>query len=277
MTVAQALAQARQAGLERLDAQRLLCHVLGQSRAWLLAHDTDMLAPDQAQQCMALITRRAAGEPMGYLLGQQEFFGLDLAVGPGVLVPRPDTETLVSWALDVLQAHAQHSPTPPQVLDLGTGSGAIALAIQHQCPLARVTAVDASAGAIEQARRNAQQLGLPITCLQGHWFSPVAGQRFDLIVSNPPYIAEGDPHLPALRHEPISALTAGPDGLDDIRHIAAHAAGHLPPGGWLLLEHGHDQAHAVTEILNTHHFVNVSTRFDLAGHGRCTGGQTRIG
>lgn len=251
-------------------------HVLGRPRAWLIAHDTDALPPQAQAQYEALTARRAQGEPLAYLVGHQEFYGLSLAVGPQVLVPRADTETLVTWALDILAQRPTASPAP-QVLDLGTGSGAIALAIKHQCPQAQVTAVDTSAGALAVAQDNARALGLGITFKQGHWLSPVAGQVFDLIVSNPPYIADHDPHMPALRFEPRQALTAGPDGLDDIRHIAAHAQAHLRPGGWLLLEHGYDQPQAVTDYLHAQQFMNVSTRFDLAGHGRCTGGQTSKG
>lgn len=279
-TVAQALAHARHQGVDRLDAQLLLCEVLQRSRAWLLAHDGDALNPDQQAQWLGWLHRRAAGEPLAYIVGTQPFFGLDLAVSPDVLVPRPDTETLVEWALDVLDGFhepphgASPGPIPgPRVLDLGTGSGAIALALQHRRPDARVTAVDASEAALGIARRNAARLGLPVRFLQGGWLSPVAGERFDLVVGNPPYIAEGDPHLDALGHEPRQALTAGPDGLDDLRQIASTAPAHLPPGGWLLLEHGYDQAVAVAQLLARNGFINVSTRFDLGGQPRCTGGQ----
>jgi release factor glutamine methyltransferase len=273
-TVDQALALARTLGLDRLDARMLLSATLGQSAAWLMAHGTDALPPDAAQVVMDQAQRRAAGEPIAYILGDKEFFGLSLSVSPSVLIPRPDTETLVNWALELIpEATAAGSAKgqPFTVLDLGTGSGAIALALQHQRPQARITAVDFSATALATAQANAQRLNLPVRCLQGSWLAPVAGARFDLIVSNPPYIAEGDPHLPALRHEPITALTAGPDGLADLRLIAAQAPAHLTAGGWLLLEHGHDQAVAVAQLLADAGFHNVSTRFDLGGQPRCTG------
>ncbi|TBO30268.1 peptide chain release factor N(5)-glutamine methyltransferase [Aquabacterium lacunae] len=279
-TVAQALNHARRLGVDRLDAQLLLGHLLGgRSRTWLMAHDTDALPPGCFEAFDALLQRRLAHEPVAYLLGHKEFFGLPLQVGPGVLVPRPDTEVLVEWALDCLpdarKGHEDHAEPPRRVLDLGTGSGAIALAIQSQRPQAQVTAVDASDVALAVARANAQALQLPVRCLLGSWFEPVAGEVFDVIVSNPPYIAEGDPHLAALVHEPISALTAGPDGLSDLRHLVAQAHQHLAPGGWLLLEHGHDQHAPVKALLEATGFQQVSGRFDLGGHVRCTGGQTR--
>lgn len=263
-------------GLDRLDAQLLLSHVLGQDHAWLLAHDTDPLQNLQHKRYEALCQRRAQGEPAAYLLGQQGFFGLTLDVTPDVLIPRPDTEVLVNWALDILACRRPDEP-PARVLDLGTGSGAIALAIAHRHPAALVTAVDASEAALQVARRNAEQLGLAVRFLHGSWLTPVAGMQFDLIVSNPPYIAEGDPHLPALRFEPTQALSSGPDGLDDIRQITAQASQHLVPGGALLLEHGHDQAAAVQQVLTQNQFMHVSTRFDFGGHGRCTGGETSKG
>ncbi|MGE5450594.1 MAG: peptide chain release factor N(5)-glutamine methyltransferase [Acidobacteriota bacterium] len=269
LTVAQALLAARHAGIDRLDAQILLGTALGQSRAWLLAHDQDALPPHAAATFETWLTRRAQGEPLAYLVGDKEFFGLPLAVNPDVLIPRPDTEILVEWALDRI-------PTdhPFDVLDLGTGSGAIALAIQQHRPQARVVAVDASEGALRTAQSNAERLGLPVQFRRGSWLQPVQGDRFDLIVSNPPYIAEGDPHLVALTHEPITALTAGPDGLDDIRQIIDGAREHLRPGGWLLLEHGYDQAVAVTQLLQQAGYGAIQTRRDLGGQNRCTGGQT---
>lgn len=275
-TPADALQHARACGIERLDAQLLLTHVTGQSRTWLLAHDRDPLQPEQAARFVDLVTRRAAGEPAAYLLGDKEFFGLTLQVTPATLIPRPDTETLVDWALEHIPEQPRADSSPFAVLDLGTGSGAIALALAHRRPHAAVTAVDASADALAVAAANARALGLPLRCLHGSWLTPVTGERFDLIVSNPPYIAEGDPHLTALTHEPITALTAGPDGLDDIRHIVAHAAAHLRPGGWLLLEHGYDQAEAVTALLRAAGFTDVATRIDLGGQPRCTGGRASI-
>ncbi len=269
-TLAHALGQARTLGLERIDAQLLLLHVLGRpgtDRAWLLAHDTDVLAPDASDRYQALCLRRAAGEPVAYLTGTKEFYGLALSVDARVLDPRPDTETLVDWALEVLTPLAT-----PRVVDLGTGSGAIALALQHQRPAACVLAVDASAGALVVAQANAQRLALPVEFAQGDWLRGVEG-LFDAIVSNPPYIAAADPHLAALTHEPLQALAGGTDGLDDIRTIVAQSPGHLQPGGWLLLEHGHDQAQAVCALLHAQGFVQVQSRMDLAGIARCSGGQ----
>jgi len=270
LTLDQALRDAQQRGLDRLDAQLLLLHALGRDahdRAWLIAHDGQVLTPAQSAHWAALVQHRLDGQPVAYLLGEREFFGLRLQVDARVLDPRPDTETLVEWALS-------HLPTDAatRVLDLGTGSGAIALAVQHARPRAEVWAVDASAEALAVARANAQRLGLPLQLRHGHWFAPVEGP-FDLIVSNPPYIAEGDPHLVALRHEPRGALVAGHDGLDDIRHIVQAAPTHLRAGGWLLLEHGHDQAEAVRALLAEAGLVQVQSRADLAGIARCSGGQ----
>jgi len=268
LTVAQALAQARTCGVDRLDAHLLLGHVLGRSRTWLLSHDTDLLAP-KAQACyLALLARRAEGEPAAYLLGDKEFFGLSLRVTPDTLIPRPDTEILVHWALEHLPPDQ-----PRRVLDLGTGSGAIALALAHERPLAEVSAVDASLGALQVALRNAATLGLRLRGLPGSWFTPVAGGRFDLIVSNPPYIAEGDPHLPSLCHEPLRALVSGADGLRDLCDIIDGASAHLRPGAWLLLEHGAGQAEPVRQRLVEQGFVDVDTRHDIEGRPRCTGGR----
>lgn len=267
-----ALQLARRLGVDRLDAHLLVGAVLQQPRSWLLAHDRDPLPLDAAERISALLQRRAAGEPAAYLLGHKEFFGLTLAVNPEVLVPRPDTETLVNWALEAL-AKSSTTDAPPRVLDLGTGSGAIALAVAHSHPAAQVTAVDASEGALRTARLNGERLGLSVNWRLGSWFEAVAGERFDLILSNPPYIAEHDPHLPDLRFEPRSALTAGADGLDDLRTIIQQAPAHLNPGGWLLLEHGWDQAEAVAQLLRDRGFLGVDHRHDLGGHARCTGAQ----
>ncbi|MGS5088643.1 peptide chain release factor N(5)-glutamine methyltransferase [Hydrogenophaga sp. A37] len=269
MTLADALKQAAAAGLDRLDAQMLLLLALGRDmndRAWLLAHDTDPMPTDAAARCAELVHRRLAGEPVAYLAGEKDFFGLHLRVDARVLVPRPDTETLVQWALDALPLNAA------RCLDLGTGSGAIALAVKSQRPDVAVTATDTSTGALAVARANAERLGLTVDFCSGFWLQAVPGQRFDVIASNPPYIAEGDQHLAALTHEPMSALTAGPDGLDDIRTIVAQAPGALLPGGWLLLEHGHDQAAAVRALLQQQGFERVGSRTDLAGIERCSGG-----
>ncbi|MFN3295569.1 peptide chain release factor N(5)-glutamine methyltransferase [Caldimonas sp.] len=273
-TVAQALQDAAALGVDRLDAQLLLAEVLGlgerEARAWLRAHDTDLLDEPQQQRFRALLQRRRAGEPVAYLLGRKEFHGLMLQIGPEVLVPRPDTEVLVEWALEVLKDWSA-----PRVLDLGTGSGAIALALAQARPDADVTVVDLSPQALQVALSNATRLGLALRGLQGSWWQalPAGEAPFDLVVSNPPYIAEGDPHLADLRHEPLLALTSGPDGLDAIRTIIAGAAPHLRPGAWLLLEHGHDQADAVQALLRQAGFEAVDSRRDLGGLRRCTGGR----
>lgn len=275
-TCTQALAAAQTLGLERLDSQLLLLHALGKTasaRAWLLAHDTDELTPEVAQAFRALCLRRASGEPLAYIVGSKEFFGLALQVDGRVLVPRPDTETLVDWSLERLQL-----PDLLQVLDLGTGSGAIALALAHSLQAAgrpaQITAVDASADALDVARDNAARLGLAVHFIESSWLAQVTG-RFHLIASNPPYIASADPHLAALVHEPLQALTAGADGLDDIRQIIEDAPSHLLPGGWLLLEHGYDQADRVRGLLMQRGFSQVQSRLDLAGIERCSGGQWR--
>jgi release factor glutamine methyltransferase len=269
-TPAQLLAAAAALGIDRLDAQLLLLHALGRApdqRAWLLAHDTDLLDAAIGPAFLALCARRRTGEPVAYLVGEKEFHGLALRVDHRVLVPRPDTETLVDWALDCLRPLAA-----PRVLDLGTGSGAIALAIARARRDAQVSAVDASADALAVARGNAERLGLPVRFAQADWLAGAASDH-DLIVSNPPYIAAGDAHLPALRHEPQQALVAGRDGLDDIRRIVQAAPAHLRAGGWLLLEHGHDQAEAVRALLAGRGFAEVQSRDDLAGIARCSGGK----
>jgi release factor glutamine methyltransferase len=269
-SVAQCLRQAHTQGLARMDAQMLLLHALTRplhDRAWLLGHDTDLLTTAQQHRWDQALQRRLQGEPVAYITGYKDFFGLTLKVDARVLDPRPDTEILVEWALELLTAGQ-----PARVLDLGTGSGAVALALQHQRPAAQVTAVDASADALAVASANAERLNLPVQCVQSHWMNAVPGQ-FDLIVSNPPYVADGDPHLPALTHEPLQALTSGADGLEDIRQIIAQAPNRLAPGGWLLLEHGWDQAAAVQALLTQAEFTEVQSRQDLAGVDRCTGGR----
>ena len=274
-SMARALAGACSAGIDRLDAQLLLLHALDKSaaeRAWLVAHDQDALPAVAAARFTALCARRAQGEPLAYLVGRQEFFGLTLAVDPRVLIPRPDTETLVNWALTLLPA----APSSAKVLDLGTGSGAVALALKHARPHSAVLAIDACEQALCVARANALSLGLEVTMTSSCWLESVSGV-FDLIVSNPPYVREGDPHLAALGHEPLQALTAGADGLDDLRQIIAQAPAHLADGGWLLLEHGYDQADAVSLLLREGGFEAVSSRPDLAGILRCTGGRWPAG
>lgn len=270
-TVAQAIAWAQTLGLPRLDAQVLLLHALGRAphdRAWLLAHGDEVLDTAVHSTFASYTQRRLNTEPVAYITGRKEFFGLTLQVDRRVLDPRADTEILVEWALSCLAEVAT-----PEVVDLGTGSGAIALALKHTRPEAQVCAVDASAEALAVAQTNAQGLVLPVTFHHGSWLSPLGTHRFDAIVSNPPYVAHDDAHLAALKHEPLSALASGPDGLDDIRVIVRQAAQHLKPGGWLLLEHGFDQAHAVHTLLGNQGFVNVQSRPDLAGILRCTGGQ----
>ena len=268
-TLAQALNQAHTLGLARIDAQLLLLHALGRpdaGRAWLLAHDTDAMEETVHTQFIALCQRRAAGEPVAYLTGRKEFYGLPLQVDARVLDPRPDTETLVDWALEVMAPLAS-----PRVVDLGTGSGAIALALQSQRTDAQVLAVDASTDALAVAQANGKRLGLPVRFQAANWLAGVEGM-FDAIVSNPPYIASAYPHLAALTHEPLQALASGSDGLDDIRTIVAQAPNHLRAGGWLLLEHGYDQAEAVQALLQAQGFRQVQSRTDLAGVDRCTGG-----
>ncbi len=266
LTVAAALAQARAAGVDRLDAQWLLQHLVQQPRSWLLAHDDHVLPPGAAAAWPALLARRAAGEPLAYVVGECNFCGLALAVSPDVLVPRPETEELVRWAL----ACASGAPEATAI-DLGTGSGAVALALKQQWPTAHVTATDASAPALAQAAANARRLGLDVAFAAGDWWQAVPSRRFGLAVSNPPYIAAGDPHLAALQHEPQQALTPGGDGLDALRHIVAGAPQHLLPGAWLLLEHGHDQGAAVRGLFQQHGFEQAQTRHDMADLPRCTG------
>jgi release factor glutamine methyltransferase len=264
-------------GLPRIDAQMLLLHACGgdpQERAWLMAHDQDEASSAQLAAWQNYVQRRLQGEPVAYITGFKEFYGLRLKITPDVLDPRDDTETLVDWALELIPADR-----PFKVLDLGTGSGAVALAIAAQRPLAQVTATDTSAPALAVAQANATNLKLPVRFVQANarnanWLSCLDGEVFDLIVSNPPYIAEGDAHLPALKHEPAMALTSGQDGLDAIRSITAHAKSHLSAGGWLLMEHGYDQAVAIRGLLNARAFSTALTRQDLAGTDRCTGAQS---
>ena len=275
-TVATALQVCCQRGLPRLEAQMLVLLACGRNtnqRAWLLTHDGDTLTSEQQALLQSALERRLRGEPIAYITGTKEFYGLTLHVDARVLDPRDDTETLVDWALELLRAQGHPQP---RVVDLGTGSGAIALALKSQCPQAQVEAVDASVNALDVARANAQRLGLDVHWRQGSWLQDAQG-RFDLIVSNPPYIAAADPHLEALRHEPLSALASGADGLEDIRAIIAQSTQHLLPGGWLLLEHGYDQAEAVAAHMTASGFTLVQTRHDLAGVARCTGSCWRTG
>ena len=269
MNIPHALQTAKAQGLDHLEAQTLLLLCCGQAladRAWLLLHNTDLLDAEQISRFNDLVQRRLHHEPLAYLTGWQAFHYLHLQVDERVLVPRPDTETLVDWAL------ALELPQHAHVLDLGTGSGAIALALKQARPNWTVSAVDASAAALEVAQANAHRLNLAVNWLQGDWLQPVSGV-FDLVVSNPPYIAEADPHLPALQAEPRQALVSGADGLDAIRQIVSQTPFCLTAGGWLLLEHGFNQAVAVRTLLTQAGFVQVQSRNDLAGIQRCTGGQ----
>ncbi|PKV12967.1 peptide chain release factor N(5)-glutamine methyltransferase [Xanthomonas prunicola] len=257
--------------IERCDAEALLLHALGRDRAWLFMHGRDAVPLSVAQAFEALVQRREAGEPVAYLTGSRGFWTLDLAVSPATLIPRADTELLVELALERLDT----SPGR-RAADLGTGSGAIALAIASERPQSQLIATDASAAALGMARRNADRHSLPnVDFRLGNWFAPLAGEAFDLIASNPPYIAAHDPHLQQgdLRYEPGSALASGSDGLDDIRLIVADAPVHLLPGGWLLLEHGWDQGAAVRTLLATAGFDTVATYQDLEQRDRVTLGR----
>jgi release factor glutamine methyltransferase len=267
-TIGQALAAVR---LDPVDARALLRHALGVSDAYLIAHSAQTLTDAQSELCAALAARRSAGEPVAYIVGAREFFSLEFKVTPAVLIPRPETEALVEFALERI------SPDSVQrVLELGTGSGCIAISIAKHRPYARVVAVDHSAAALAVARDNAKRHA--VTNLQltaSDWFSALAGQRFDLIVSNPPYVAAGDPHLRQgdLRFEPAAALAAGSDGLDCIRLIIAAAPQYLACGGWLAFEHGRDQAAECREWLAHAGFGEMFSRTDLAGIERISGGQ----
>ena len=273
-TIGLAVAQARALGVARLDAQLLLAHSLGHTRTWLIAHESDVVSDALVSVAAGLVARRAAGEPLAYLLGEREFRGLALRVTPDVLVPRPDTETLVEWALDLLAGL-----DAPVIADLGTGSGAIALALKHARPQAQVHGSDVSPAALAVAQGNGQRLSLNVTWHLGDWWQalPATPAPFlDAVVANPPYVAPGDPHLAALGHEPRHALVPHDDdgkGLADIRRIVSGAQGRLRTGGWLLLEHGFDQADSVQRCLRAAGFEAVASRIDLAGHARATGGR----
>ncbi|MDR0277041.1 MAG: peptide chain release factor N(5)-glutamine methyltransferase [Paucimonas sp.] len=254
----------------RLDAELLLAAAIGKSRSYLHTWPERIVASEAAQTFADYLQRRRAGEPVAYILGQQGFWNLDLEVAPHTLIPRPETELLVETAMQLQPADQA------RVLDLGTGTGAIALALASERRQWQVTAVDRVDEAVALAERNRQRLQLDnVSVLASHWFSALDGQRFDVIISNPPYIAAEDPHLVAgdVRFEPSSALVAGHDGLDDLRQIIAEAPAHLVEGGWLLLEHGYDQAAAVRELLARHGFEQIESRLDLNAHERITLGR----
>jgi release factor glutamine methyltransferase len=257
---------------DRAEAGILLAHALGRPRSWLFAHADDPVDAAGAAAFAALVERRAAGEPVAYLVGRRGFWTLDLEVTPATLIPRPETELLVELALARLPRNGA-----PRVADLGTGSGAIALAIARECAHAQVLATDASEAALAVARRNAETNGIRnLAFARSDWFAALAEQRFDLVVSNPPYIAAADPHLAQgdLRYEPASALASGSDGLDDIRRIVAGAQEHLTQGGWLLFEHGWDQGSAVRGLLEAAGYGEVFTAQDLERRDRVSGGRS---
>lgn len=268
----------RHSQLPRAEARRLLASLTGQPLTWFMAHGDDPADPDTTTRFQALAERRRAGEPLAYLLGQQEFYGRPFTVSPAVLIPRADTETLVETALEqLLLLRRQRRAVPLSLLELGTGSGIIAITLALEAPDTEVHAVERSPEALAMAQRNAKALGAHrIHWHAGSWWQALARpRRFDLIVSNPPYIAAHDHHLQQgdLRFEPPQALAAGPDGLDDLRIIIGGAPAHLNPGGWLLLEHGYDQEAPVQTLLRDAGFADVFTRRDLAGQPRVSGGR----
>lgn len=256
--------------LDPLDNRILLCHALGLTRVALITQSERQLSADEALRLTALVARRLAGEPIAYIVGQREFFGLSFEVSDAVLIPRPDTELLVELALERLAA----VPARAHLLDMGTGSGAIAVSVAHSRPATHVTALDVSDAALAVARRNAARHGAAITFLASDWYAALGERRFEIIVANPPYIASGDRHLAEgdLRFEPAGALTDHADGLAALRRIVAGASAHLAPPGWLLLEHGYDQAGAVRDLLAQHGFQQVRSWTDLAGIERVSGG-----
>ncbi|HEX6635680.1 MAG TPA: peptide chain release factor N(5)-glutamine methyltransferase [Usitatibacter sp.] len=274
-TVRAALDEAALA-IGRVDARVLCAHLLAVDRAWIAANPMHVLTESQDARLDALVAQRAMGHPVAYLLGRREFYGRDFEVGPDVLIPRPETETLVEAALDLLR-RPRAGGDPPAILDLGTGSGAIAVTLACERPDARIVATDASAAALALARANARRNDCEgrIEFIRGSWYDAVPGKRFDLVVANPPYVAAGDAHLGRgdLRFEPPGALTDGSvDGLASIRAIVAGAPAHLVPGGALLFEHGYDQAEAAAALLVRAGFTRLVSRPDIAGIPRVAGG-----
>ena len=261
-------------GIDVREARLLLAEVCGVSQAALAASPEQAIPYEAGNAFFDLAQRRKKGEPVAYILGRKEFYGLELAVNPSVLIPRPETELLVDLTLERIKERAP-GRVAASVLDLGTGSGAIGIAVKFNRPEARVVAVDSDLAALATAKRNAARLNVDIDFRHSRWFEALAGERFELIVSNPPYVASGDPHLADLRYEPQAALVGGADGLDCIRDISRRANAHLLPGGWLLLEHGLGQDGAVRKLLAGAGLESVTTWPDLAGIARVTGGKLK--
>jgi release factor glutamine methyltransferase len=274
LRVDEALRDARLEGIDRLDACVLLGHAMSRTRAWLLAHGDAGLDPSEAEAWRRALARRASGEPVAYIVGEKEFYGLTFLVDRRVLVPRPETEVLVSWGLEMLET-VSAGRRQPMLLDLGTGSGAIAVACKLARPGALVFASDIDSEALAVARGNASRLRAAVEFRQGAWWEPWSSERFDVVLANPPYIAAEDPHLRGLAAEPERALVGGVDGLEALEAIVGGARSHLSPGGWLAVEHGFDQAPAVQRLLTEAGFQDCLSRADLAGINRCTGGRLR--
>ncbi len=278
MSIAQLLTQARERGLAPLDTEVLVARALGRPRSWLRAWPEHACTVSEIAACEALLTRRAHGEPVAYILGEREFWSLPLRVDEHTLIPRPDTETLVERALALRTAVDALPPAGlrPRVLDLGTGSGAIALALAGEAPQWEITATDISRDALRLASANAERLGLTLRLLQGHWWHALEGEeQFHLVVSNPPYLRQDDPHLREgdVRFEPRSALASGREGLDALREIIGAGHSRLVDGGWLLVEHGYEQGESVRALFHEADYVEVLTHRDLAGHQRITQGR----
>jgi release factor glutamine methyltransferase len=290
-TLASWMERARQRGLTLLETQCLMLKAVGQAqnrKVWLYTHDQTLLTLAQSDGFWTDVERRLNHVPLAYITQETCFYGLALTIDERALDPRSDTEILVEWALEILNqaikvsAHSQRNPLSTldssnrshRVVDLGCGSGAIALALKANAPSSEVWAVDQSAAALSLTQHNAQALGLDVVIQEGSWLEGIGTTLFDLIVSNPPYISPGDPHLRQLVHEPLSALVSSDEGMGDIRSIAHQARDHMKPGAWLLFEHGHDQSGRVRETLEGLGYINIQTRLDLAGIPRCTGGQS---